>query len=100
MCRLEEEEIITMDESKRLAFGVVLDELCKIGLFTGKYDAKHGSDDFMYGVFAVMSCISEKVSDEEYESFCEVFGENIAASKLKHKIEVEASIIPHLTTNP
>lgn len=52
-----------------------------VGMFTGKYDAKHGSKEFMYGIGTVMEFIASKVSEETYDTFNNIFTKNLVESK-------------------
>ena len=53
------------------AYKLVLDDLRKINMFNGIYDAKNGKSDFMDGVWTVMACIAYGANHEEFEDeFC------------------------------
>lgn len=52
-----------------------------VGMFVGKYDAKHGSKEFMYGIGTVMEFIANKVSEETYDTFSDIFTKNLVESK-------------------
>lgn len=71
---------------KRVAFGIVLQELTKCDLFCGKYDAKNGKESYMNGVGCVMEAIAGHVSDEVYEAFSDMFLHNLLASEDKAKV--------------
>ena len=63
------------------SFELVFKDLTKeIGLFTGKYDALNGSEEFMYGVSAVMNYIAYKAGHEDFE---DTFVANMIKSKEK-----------------
>lgn len=64
------------------AFKIVLEELKKINLFVGIYDAKNGNENFMYGISCVMECIANKAGDEE---FSDLFLNNMCESERKKK---------------
>lgn len=68
--------------SKQEAFKIVLEDLTKsgCGLFVGQYDAKNGSDKFMYGISTVMEHIAYKAGKKEYEEFQKIFFENFQKS--------------------
>lgn len=70
-----------MTETK--AFQVVLDKLCEIPLFVGKYDAEHGKEHYMYGIASVMESIAYSVSEEVGEAFSTRFAKNMVASEQK-----------------
>jgi len=69
-----------MDKTE--AFKIVLEELRQCPLLRGKYDAKHGSPEFMNGISTVMEAIAIRVSDEEYEKFNTEFINNILKSEI------------------
>ena len=63
------------------SFELVFKDLTKeIGLFTGKYDALNGSEEFMYGVSSVMNYIAYKAGHEDFE---DTFVANMIKSKEK-----------------
>ena len=63
----------------RRAYRLVLKDLSKVGLFRGVYDAKHGSDSFMYGVQSVMETIALEAGKLEFE---DLFVDNLVQSQL------------------
>jgi len=65
-------------DDKEEAFKTVLEELKKIRLFTGLYDARKGNDQFMYGVQMVMEHIAYMAG--EYEGFDDMFTKNLFKS--------------------
>lgn len=71
---------------KGMAFGIVLQELLKCDLFCGKYDAKHGKEDFMYGVGCVIEAIASRTNDEIFDAVSEMFTHNLIVSEEKAKI--------------
>lgn len=71
---------------KKIAFGIVLQELTKCDLFCGKYDAKNGNESFMNGVGCVMEFIAGFINDETYEAFSDMFLHNLLASEDKAKV--------------
>ena len=75
--------------SKQEAFKIVLEDLTKngCGLFAGQYDAKNGSEYFMYGISTVMDYIAYKAGKKEYEEFQALFFENMQKSVDKAKQE-------------
>lgn len=66
---------------KQEAYKIVLEDLKKIPLFMGSYDACHGNEHFMHGVAAVMESIAYKVSDEEGDAFSDEFVHNLIFSE-------------------
>ena len=68
-------------QTEKSSFELVFKDLTKnIGLFTGKYDASNGSEEFMYGVSAVMNYIACKAGHEDFE---DTFVANMIKSKEK-----------------
>lgn len=63
------------------AWKVVYDELMKVGLFRGNYDAKHASEHFMYGIEMVMENIAANISEECLIMFQDVFTTNMIGSQ-------------------
>ena len=59
----------------------IIEEMSEIGIFTGKYDAKNGKEDFMYGIETVMECLAYMVSDEYGDSFSDTFVKNLIFSE-------------------
>jgi len=52
---------------KRRAYKIVLDDLKKVSLFCGKYDASHGKEDYMYGISTVMEFIANHAGYHRFE---------------------------------
>lgn len=52
---------------KRKAYKIVLDDLKKVSLFCGKYDAKNGKEDYMYGISTVMEFIANRAGYNRFE---------------------------------
>ena len=59
----------------------LVEKMSKCNLFIGKYDAKNGNENFMYGVLAVMEYLTYMVSEEYREKFSEMFFENMIDSE-------------------
>ena len=55
-------------------------EMMECPMFRGVYDAKHGSDSFMYGIATVMEYLALKVSEEFYEEVSDIFVKNMVKS--------------------
>ena len=49
-------------------------------LFRGIYDAKNGSEEFMYGMITVMEAIAYKVDEDYAEKFTQNFLKNMQKS--------------------
>lgn len=54
----------------------VLDEMKQIGVLNGRYDAKNGTHEFMYGIWFVMDYLTNQVSQEYHENFMSEFSKN------------------------
>ena len=59
----------------------IFTELEKCEMFIGKYDSKHGSEKFMYGINTVMEVLAYMVSDDFGEEFCKKFINNMIKSE-------------------
>lgn len=72
-----------MDE--KTAFEIVFNKLCTCSLFMGKYDAKHGTPSYMYGINAVMENIAYHIDEETYFNYNKQWVTNIINSKERNK---------------
>lgn len=70
---------------KRLAYRIVLSDLKRVPMFSGIYDAKHGSRNHMYGILSVMEYIANSVSEKCGDKFDEMFIDNLILSQDKAK---------------
>ena len=69
------------DMKKIEAYTIVYNELVRVGLFSGTYDAVHGSRSYMNGVATVMEQIAMRAGvEKEYE---ELFMKNLVRSEQK-----------------
>ena len=59
-----EEDMRDLTEEEEIVLKNVINELRKIPMFVGKYDAKNGNKDFMHGICTVMECLGFMISDE------------------------------------
>lgn len=67
---------------KKQAYQIVFDDLMKIDLFRGRYDAKHGaSEHYMYGISTVMEVVANGVSDKQGDAFSDMFIANMIKSE-------------------
>lgn len=69
---------------KRLAYLVVLTDLKKNPMFCGRYDARNGGEDFMYGISTVMENIAYHVGEKIGDDFSDMFMKNMVASDEKY----------------
>lgn len=65
------------------AYKTVFDDLMKIRLFRGIYDAKNGKEDFMYGILTVIEFIAKGISGETQDTFVKQFYKEMERSELK-----------------
>lgn len=65
------------------AYAIVLEDLLSknAGILNGKYDAKNGNLQFMYGVSTVMEMIAYSVNEKTGDSFSEMFFKNMEKSE-------------------
>lgn len=63
-------------------YKIVLEDLRQVPLFAGKYDAKNGSEHFMFGILTVMEYIADKAGNKEYT---DMFIDNMNKSKYGDK---------------
>ena len=79
---IEDEPQARMTEDD--AFYIVFKDLTKDeGLFTGRYDAKHGSRQYMHGISSVMEYIAYRVGEDCLDAFNEHFVSNLIESEEK-----------------
>lgn len=75
--------------TKQEAYNIVYNDIINrgVGLFCGRFDAAHGSHEFMYGIFTVMEFVSFESSEQDYEKFQEIWCTNFQESidKAKHQ---------------
>ena len=71
------------DNSKAEAYKTVLEDLLSknCGILHGKYDAKNGNRQFIYGVNTVMEMIAYSVDEKTGDSFSHMFLENMEKSE-------------------
>lgn len=63
---------------KKTAYEIVYNDLSKLNMFMGTYDAKNGSELYMHGIWAVMENIAYHT--DKLEEFEKIFFENIEKS--------------------
>lgn len=69
----------TVKEAYRIVFNDMMNSDC--GLLVGRYDAKHGKEEYMFGVNTVMEWIAYRVSEAQGDNFSELFIKNMVESK-------------------
>lgn len=68
--------------TKQEAYKIVYNDILSrdIGLFIGRFDAKNGKPEFMYGISTVMEFIAFECGEEDYEDFQKIWFENFQKS--------------------
>ena len=64
----------------RRAYKLVYNDLRKVNLFRGVYDARHGDEHFMYGIQTVMEIVAFEAEDFGFD---DLFLDNLTYSQLK-----------------
>lgn len=72
-------EIHAAHTASRKAYKAVLADLQRVPLFQGRYDAKNGSESFMYGIHTVIEFIEDGAGWNPYSD--DGFMANMAASE-------------------
>ena len=63
------------------AYKLVYNDMVKCGgLFVGRFDAKNGSKDFMYGIGTIMEFIALNADEQTYDEFEKLWLENFEKS--------------------
>lgn len=66
---------------EKLTLVNILDDLVNCETYVGKYDAKFGSQEFMYGIENVLETLFGLVDRELAYEFSKIFFENMIASE-------------------
>lgn len=69
-----------LNEQEKATLMKILEEMQQIGIFSGTFDAKHGSWEFMHGVGTAMTYLAEQISEEYRYNFEEKFFGNFNKS--------------------
>ena len=85
--------------TKEEAYKYVLDDMSQVMMFTGIYDAEHGSDKFMSGISTVMEWIAYNVSDEVGIKFSDAFLTNRINSELRANAKKKSRNIDAVITD-
>lgn len=74
-----------MDERTREAYQRVYTDILNrdVGLFLGRYDAKHGNEHFMHGICTVMEFIANNADEKCLDEFDEIWYNNLEKSERK-----------------
>ena len=63
------------------AYKLVYNDMVKCGgLFVGRFDAKNGSKEFMYGIGTIMEFIALNAGEQTYDEFEKIWLENFEKS--------------------
>ena len=65
------------------AYKIVYNDLMKVDLFRGHYDARHGNQVYMHGICTVMENIALHVSEKTANEYTKIFFKNIIGSQKK-----------------
>ena len=72
-----------LTDNEREVLKKIVEDMREYGLFAGKFDAKNGNINFMYGIETVMeyltSLISEEYCDEYQKEFINNFEKSLRA---------------------
>lgn len=68
--------------TKQDAYRIIYNDMLNrdIGLFLGKFDAKNGNPNFMYGISTVMEFIAYECSEADYDDFQTIWDTNFQQS--------------------
>ena len=69
-----------LTDNEREVLKKIIEEMQKCGLFAGKFDAKNGNVDFMYGIETVMEYLTSLISDEYHDEYEKEFINNFERS--------------------
>lgn len=69
---------MTKQDAYRIVYNDILNR--DIGLFLGRFDAKNGKHEFMYGINTLMEFIALECSEADYEDFQNIWFENFQKS--------------------
>ena len=74
---------MTKQDAYRIVYNDILNR--DIGLFLGRFDAKNGKSEFMYGIATLIDFISYESSEADYDDFQKIWSENFQKSIDKAK---------------
>lgn len=74
---------MTLKQEEKKVVEKIVNEMTENGLFSGRYDAKNGSTEFMHGIAIVMEYLAYLVSDEYGAKISNTFIKNMIKSKIK-----------------
>lgn len=76
--------MMMLNSEEKKVIQKVVNEMLKCDLFGGTYDAKNGSESFMYGINTVVEHLAYLVSDKYREEVCDTFIKNMIKSQEKY----------------
>ena len=70
-----------MNDTLKNAYKLVYNDMVKTGgLFVGRFDAKNGNKNFMYGIGTAMEFIALSAGEQTYDDFEKIWSENFIES--------------------
>lgn len=69
-----------LTDNEREILKKIVENMRKCGLFAGKFDAKNGNVNFMYGIETVMEYLTLLISDEYHDELEQEFLTNFEKS--------------------
>ena len=69
-----------LTDNEREVLKKIIEEMRKCGLFAGKFDAKNGNVNFMYGIETVMEYLTMLISDKYHDEYEKEFINNFERS--------------------
>ena len=73
--------MVELSQEEKKVVQKIVDGMADCDLFRGRYDAKNGSAEFMYGIFTVMEYLTCLVSDDYGAEFEKIFLKNMIKSE-------------------
>ena len=73
--------MIELSQEEKKVVQKVVDGMAECDLFYGRYDAKNGSAEFMYGIATVMDYLTCSVSKDYGAEFEKIFMKNMEESE-------------------
>lgn len=69
-----------LTDNEREVLKKIVENMRECGLFAGKFDAKNGNVDFMYGIETVMEYLTSLISEEYHDEYEKEFLNNFERS--------------------
>ena len=80
--------MIKLSEDEKATLAKVFYDMCQCPLLIGKCDAKHGNEDFMYGISTAMEVLTAYLNNDEIDFtdlYCNIFNQNMLDSEKRAK---------------